>query len=366
MIAGQIIVNATASDRSGALTILEQFIESIPSDKYEYIVFVNSTVKLNFSQPNIRIIFKRITSLRDRFLWDTYGIKNWLLENKVNPVATISLQNTNFRTKTSIPNFIYFHNAIPFSNAKWNPLNKHERGPWFYKNVYPLFVRLYINKKTEVFVQSNSVRDDFAKYFNFQKERVHVIVPKIKVQLLEGGNVNDLSLDQNQLNLFYPATPYIHKNHTTILRALSLLDKRLQNKISLYLTCKQTDLHYKINETELNFKIIFLGNIDFNRVVQLYNQVDALLFPSFIETIGLPLIEAASFGLKIIVSDLPYSREVLKNYIGATFVQYKDTQMWSNEITKLFTVKGQRYLPLKLEKSNSWQELFKILESKIQ
>jgi hypothetical protein len=118
---GHIIVNATALKRSGGLTILEQFIEAIPLEKHEYIIFANSGVSLIDSQKNIKIISKNIKSFGGRFFWDTYGIKSWLRKNKIIPAATISLQNTNFRTERSIPNFVYFHNAIPFSAAGWNP-----------------------------------------------------------------------------------------------------------------------------------------------------------------------------------------------------------------------------------------------------
>jgi glycosyltransferase involved in cell wall biosynthesis len=360
---GQIIVNATALKRSGALTILEQFIEAIPVGKYEYIIFSNSSVSLAFSQTNIRIIPKNIKSFMCRFLWDTFWIKRWLRKNKIKPVATISLQNTNFRTENSIPNFIYFHNAIPLSGIKWNPLKRNERALWFYKNIYPFFIRLYINPNTELFVQSNSVRDGFAEYFNFPRAKIHFILPKIKIDARKKSN--DPTLDKARLNLFYPATTYIFKNHFIIIKAISMLDRNLQQRIVLHLTCNEADLPFKISKPEIQFEINFMGKIESDRVFQLYEEADALLFPSYIETFGLPLIEAASSGMPIIVSDLPYSREILNNYSGAKFIKYDDTQLWSEAISKLFSLKGHRYIPYKLEMSNSWPELFRILEDRI-
>jgi glycosyltransferase involved in cell wall biosynthesis len=358
-----IIVNATALKRSGGLTILEQFIEAVPSGKYEYIVFADSSVSLSLSKANIRIIHKSIKSFAERFLWDSFGVKGWLHHNKIKPVATISLQNTNFRTDRSIPNFVYFHNAIPLSDARWNPFNKSERALWFYKNIYPFFIRLYINRNTEIFVQSNSVSDSFAGYFHFPKAKIHIIVPKITMDIRTKSN--DPSIDRNRLNLFYPATNFIFKNHLTIIKAISMLERDLQQRITLHLTCKEQDLPFKIANSEIPFKINFLDKIGFGRVLQLYEESDALLFPSYIETLGLPLIEAASIGMPVIVSDLPYSREILNNYPGAKFVKYDDAPLWSEEISKLFTTKGHRYVPFKFGMSDSWQELFRILEDRI-
>ncbi len=37
-----IVINATALGTSGALTILKQFIEAIPNDEFQYIVFIDN------------------------------------------------------------------------------------------------------------------------------------------------------------------------------------------------------------------------------------------------------------------------------------------------------------------------------------
>lgn len=359
-----IIINATALDSSGALTILNQFIEAIPEDQYEYFIFVNFNVTIIPCQSNIKIIKKNVKTLINRFLWDTFGIQNWIKKNNIVPKATISLQNTNFRTKKNIPNFIYYHQSIPFFNKNWNPLHSSERNLWFYKNIYPFFVKLFINKETELFVQTKFVKDDFSKYFHFPKEKIHIINPKI-----EELNVNEIDtpiLDKRKLNLFYPATPFIYKNHQVILKALSSLEPELQKKITLYLTCEKRELKPIHHEAQTFFRINYMGKVTFNKVLGMYKDADALLFPSFIETFGLPLIEAASFGLPIIASDLPYSHEVLNNYKGVRFAPYNNAKFWKEEISQLFSLKGLRFDPIKIEKSNSWQELFRILNNKIQ
>jgi glycosyltransferase involved in cell wall biosynthesis len=358
-----VIVNATALDSSGALTILRQFVETIPSSRVNYWIFVSSRINLVVSQPNIRIIKKNISTLIERFFWDSFGIKKWIRLNQIKPCASISLQNTNFRLDKSIPNYVYFHNAIPLSEGKWNPVNKEERVLWFYKNIYPFFVRLYINKNTQVFVQSNNIKDRFAEYFGFTKEKIHIVVPKIKLPNII--TPHDFFLNKNNLNLFYPATPFIYKNHLTILRAIASMNRDAQEKIILYLTCNEGDLLSKISTVSINFRINFMGKIDSERMSYMYQHADALLFPSYIETMGLPIIEAAACGMKVIVSDLPYSREALSGYGGAVFVSHMDVGAWKDEIMKLFQLKGMIYKPLKFKRSGSWDNLFSIVENGI-
>ena len=47
------------------------------------------------------------------------------------------------------------------------------------------------------------------------------------------------------------------------------------------------------------------------KVLEIYQASRALVFPSLIESMGLPLIEANMFGIKVLSSDLPYSHEIL-------------------------------------------------------
>lgn len=360
----KIIINATALDSSGALTILKQFIESIPDDEYEYILFVNDVVQLNKTNNNITFIQKNVKSFIKRFYWDVWGANNWLKTNKIIPLATISLQNTNFRTNKSIPNYIYYHQPIPLFLHKWNPIKKEERTLWFYKKIYPYFVKLFINNNTEIFVQINAIKDGFAKRYNFSKDKIHVISPNIELPSIQ--DADSPVIDKNQLNLFYPATPFIYKNHEVILKALSLLEPELQRRITLHLTFEKFGLKSLNNEKQSSFQINYMGKVAYYKVLEMYSNADALLFPSFIETFGLPLIEAASYGLPIIASDLPYSHEVLNNYKGVRFAPYNNANLWKEEISQLFSLKGQRFDPITIDKSNSWQELFRIMKNKIQ
>ena len=358
----RIIINATAADRSGALTILKQFIENIPIGKYEYLIFINASIRLNSSNPCVSLEPIQTNGLLKRLSWDLVGLRKYLKNNEIDPVATISLQNTNFISGKLVPNFIYYHNAIPLNDRKWNIFLKKERTLWFYKYLYPFLVRLLINNQTEIFVQSNFIKENFARRFNFPDKKIHVIHPDVKLPV---SPASGHTLDSKLVNLFYPATPFIYKNHKTIIKALSELDNAKQEKVVLHLTCEKPDLIKIIGDEIVLFKINFLGSIDFNDIISIYHEADALVFPSFIETIGLPLIEAASVGMKIIVSDLPYSREALYGYEGATFVVYDNIESWKTEIESLFSKTREKYMNYKFGKSDSWDRLFEIIEDRI-
>jgi glycosyltransferase involved in cell wall biosynthesis len=152
---------------------------------------------------------------------------------------------------------------------------------------------------------------------------------------------------------------FVFKNHKILFEAFYIIDKLLSKKIVLYFTCgKNKDWDFYRYQ---NIEVVYLETLPYNEIEGLYRSMDALLFPSYIETVGLPLIEAASLGLPVVVSDLPYAREVLTGYEGVSFVNYQDALAWGNEILKLCTSVQKKYQTFH-KQGASWNELFEILE----
>ncbi len=60
------------------------------------------------------------------------------------------------------------------------------------------------------------------------------------------------------------------------------------------------------------------GVLPFSRMPAVYNAADCLLFPSYHETFGLVVAEAAACGLPLVLRDLPHYREVFgQGYLAA-------------------------------------------------
>lgn len=106
-------------------------------------------------------------------------------------------------------------------------------------------------------------------------------------------------------NLFYPASLLPHKNHRLLLDP-ELLDYLFQNEIKVSLTIDSNQI-----PSEPSGSLACLGRLDRDACLAFLRQSDALLFLSEYESLGLPLIEAASARKPVICFDLPYSRELL-------------------------------------------------------
>jgi glycosyltransferase involved in cell wall biosynthesis len=363
-----LIVNATAIHYSGALSIFNQFINNIPEENgYMYYFFINSNYVKIAEKKNFVYIPIATANWLARIKWDIYGMQRWLDKNKISPNLIISFQNTTVKCRYDIPQLIYYHQPLPLSKYHWNFFKSDELTLFLYKKFYLYFVSKYINDKTHFVVQIPSIKRAFLERIKINERNVHILKPII---MLPDYDLDyPMTLDDN-IHFIYPATPLVYKNHIRIIESLYLIKKEnpsLLFKIRVHFTFDRSmaDKLFKvIHKYGLVDNIIFDGLIPYHTLLISYKFMRALLFPSFIETFGLPLIEAAGVGTPIVVSDLPYSRDVIGEYEGALFVDYDDTRGWADAIIK-FCENDQRFTPLTMKNENSWKLFFELINQLI-
>jgi len=66
----------------------------------------------------------------------------------------------------------------------------------------------------------------------------------------------------------------------------------------------------KTSRQKFNLNIQNVGEISHNDVLNLYKKTRAFIYPSVLETIGLPLIEARCANLPILASEMDYVRDL--------------------------------------------------------
>ncbi|TWF57143.1 glycosyl transferase family 1 [Neorhizobium alkalisoli] len=82
------------------------------------------------------------------------------------------------------------------------------------------------------------------------------------------------------------------------------------------------------------------GSLSDTEVQLLMMRAEALLFPSFVEGLGIPLLEAAAMNLPCIVSDIPVFREVAP--AGTIFLDPLDGPGWKRSI---MSKTGKQHVP---------------------
>lgn len=359
-----IIVNASAARTSGALSIYKQFISHLKDNikGNKYYIFVDCSVPKP-SMENVTYICENNHSWLHRIYWDYIGCRKWIKRHKIKPDVIVSLQNSGIITNCR--QVIYFHQSIPFYTKKWSFFKKEERLFAMYKYLYPLIIAPTFSKNTDVVVQIPFMKKGFMKKFQHAGDKVHVLFPDIHVELPENC-VQDMELQQRPY-FIYPAIGAKYKQHRTIVNAVVIVKERypeLSDKIRvLFSLNKDSNIalwnYIKSNNCESNFE--FIGQVAHKDLMRLVKNCCALLFPSTIESLGLPLMEAAAMGKAIIASDRDYSREVLLDYKGVVFLPYDDYGKWADVMKSRYESKYQ-FPPFKRHGSN-WESFFKLIEN---
>ena len=141
--------------------------------------------------------------------------------------------------------------------------------------------------------------------------------------------------------MLYPASTWPHKNHIKLLEAISILRSKYSFEKPVVLTGASQNNHKNIMDTierlDLKGLIKFLSFVPFSDLPVIYNLATIMVFPSFFEGFGIPLVEAINVGLPIACSDRTSIPEVVGdagiyfNPDSAEDIAEKIYQLWKDE-----------------------------------
>jgi glycosyltransferase involved in cell wall biosynthesis len=118
---------------------------------------------------------------------------------------------------------------------------------------------------------------------------------------------------QTATEFIYVADGLPHKNHLNLLKAWVLLAGQAHYpKLTLTLTERDRQLRKRIllESDKHGLKIEIQDSLTQQEVFALYRSAKALIYPSFAESLGLPLVEANALDLPIVAAELDYVRDV--------------------------------------------------------
>lgn len=311
-----IMVFDVPADSGGALTILKNFYDEVKSfeDKSINWIFVISTPYLEETE-NIKVIsmpwIKKNWGFRLYF--DNFIAPG--LVKKYNADKILSLQNFIIK-KVDIKQILYLHQPLPFVDYKF-PLRENII-IWIYQNILSKDIFYSVEKSDKVIVQTLWIKKMCMEKLNINNNKIYVIPPKINYNIKKYFELRSIE----NVTFFYPANAFPYKNHKVIVEACEKLksDNILNFKVIFTLQGNENKNIFKLYKEikEKRLPIIFSGNLPQQKVYDLYTKT-ILLFPSYLETFGLPLLEARMHRGIVLASDCPFSHEILSEYKNAYF-----------------------------------------------
>ena len=161
-----------------------------------------------------------------------------------------------------------------------------------------------------IIVQSLTMQRELKQSLGFES----IVLPFVAAGAHRSDSGNHNVPETKEFDFVYVSSAEPHKNHAALLDAWAILANQ-GVRPSLALTVSESSPVAQLVERSKNthgLKITNFGTLQHGDVQSLYANSKALIFPSKLESFGLPLLEAQQLGMPILAPELDYVRDVVE------------------------------------------------------
>ena len=315
----KIAISALSAKTGGGVTYLNRLIYYLrkvdtENDHYIFVTCDNHRKIIDFEDPQLHVIEVRIRSLLHRLLYEQFALPPLLKRLNIDIVyapaeiapllapcpVVLGIQNAN----------VYYQTKIK------RPLREKVKF-WVLRQL----ARISSRKASRIIFVSDTVRKDIGAKLKTNPATTRAIHHGVeldkfhKTELTENPTFIDQTIGSNKYILCLSALAR-HKNIETLVKAYAALDEKLQDQYRLVIAGNKTppygdELTALVQQLNLDGEVIFTGAISYENVLSIYQRASLFVLPSYLETFGIPLIEAMAAGVPVIAANASAIPEVV-------------------------------------------------------
>ncbi|WP_170254251.1 glycosyltransferase [Nocardioides szechwanensis] len=305
-----------AASHGGAMSVLSDFYdELVATQRPGKVYLVHSTGQFR-STESVRVL---------KYSWPK---RNWIfrlafdlfmapmLIGVTRAERVVSLQNL-MVPFTGKPQTLLVHTPLPFVDVRF----AFREAPllWVYQRIMAPAILYSIRHCELTIVQTRWMREAVLARTGAPSESVQVIPPAVPQTRTKG---RDSGVPATAPTFFYPASDVVYKNHALVVEAVEQLQTMGLSGFTVIFTLTGNEstriVELKRRSESLSLPIRYVGTMSREEALDKISK-SVLVFPSYVETFGLPLLEARQAGCLILATDLPFAREVLAGYERAEY-----------------------------------------------
>ncbi len=326
----KVIVNAASAKMGGAVTYIVTVLRSLPQPEsgYEFEVMLppETAEKIEALPPNVRLIgtWASHAAWWKRLWWEQVTLRRWLKKRK----ADAFFATGNFGMfRCPVRQLLLVTNALYFSKIYRRELVV--RHSWKFRVPFELrrwLICRSVRQTDVVMTPTHAMLDELCQFVEVDSRKILVnnfgLAPSgPSSPEAEALNPDSPPRNSSVVRLIYVSLYAEHKNLTTLLKAMPLLNKNRVGKFLLRTTAdpawdgaawtlqREDDLALA-HRADVAPCVEFVGPLDNEQTHRLYHNGDLFVFPSLCESFGHPMVEAMAHGLPIVASDTPVNREI--------------------------------------------------------
>lgn len=322
-------------------------------DEIKIIIREEDLKDYGFVNSKSLLIFKDIKNSRDRNLFEQIYMPRIIKE----------------KFKDSI---VHYPDSIApiFSNSKKIVITVHDLAFKSVPNSFTkktivwknLMTNISVKKSNSIISITNFSKKELCKYYKNIDQKITVVhngfnnLSNVKI------NFENISPKLNELirkkYILTVSTISPRKNIDTLIKAFEIIKDKHDINL-LIVGCNgwlYENIYKLVDDLKLDKRVIFVGKVNEDELKYLYKNANIFVYPSLYEGFGLPPLEAMSYGIKTIVSNVECFREVLGE--GCTYFDpknYKELSCILNEFLKE-NVETKKYSYENILNKYSWRK----------
>ena len=329
----------------------------------QYVLFYRNP-KLPGRYSHLGHVQEKVIRASSKALWDQVKIPFHAQRENVDVI---------FHTKFTLPLFTRRKTVMTVHGAGWfvHPELFRKRDYFYSRSVIPL----YCKKATAILSNSDLTTKDFIRILNVDPKKIHTVHLAADDRFRPVDDPGPLEGIRRKYNLpdrfILSVIKYDpRKNFKNLIAAFKLCHDRTRCKLVVVgIGCEKYRHEYQLVAMGLQDDVLFLGWVEQQELVGLYNLAEVLFFPSIYETFGIPVCEAMACGCPLVVAktgslpEIAGDAGILVNPLNPEQMAEALHSMWSDE--DLRSDKAQQ--ALLRSKEFSWEKSAKatlaVLES---
>jgi len=171
-----------------------------------------------------------------------------------------------------------------------------------------------------VIVNSNSLRAEVDQYLQVDSRKVSLIYEAVDHDIFKPGDRDAARAHVAPFGISGPFALFVsslwrYKNADGLLRAWRMIRHELAGRQLVILGAERdekysAELHHLAAELGIAGDVVFAGGVPNEETAHFYRAADLLVYPSFNETFGLPILEAMACACPVVTSNLSSMPEI--------------------------------------------------------
>ena len=281
-------------------------------------IFPDNFIFINFSKKEEKSIFQRIKALKK--------IENEIKPDVIFTVFGPSYHKSNYKKIVGFAwGFVIYPNSPYFKKLSFKTFIKFK--------ILNLIKVFCFNRNSDALIfETDYSREYYLKNLNYKKE-TYVVSNTLNTIFNQKELHEDYYLKSKaNYNILFLTANYQHKNLDLLPEIIEFLrDKEKKDFFIIHVSINEYDLEIPI---ELKKYVNFLGKVTLNELPSLYEQMDAVLMPSLLETFSTTYLEAMFMKKPLVVSDLEFARDICRD--SAIYCTPTSSMDFANALYNIF------------------------------